>query len=272
MAPVLARCGVIFYPDDVTIVAGRCSRSFLLRPGLRFLGGASVLTAGAIIALHGKDDYACGIYPALFAPGGVPPEGWTARLPALRPVLLSLCPLAGAVPLPLVLPVLSEQAFLRYSRAVLQPIQAVPRPSEHHAQCALPQYYAALHGREELTGAVAQAVAKPLPEERARAVIETPDYGVASALNFFGPRLGLPPAISGHNQSFPWGPAGRTGDVLIDVDGACGARVRSFRETADGAVSGAPGAMPCADQLPIPICRGIRAPLAAVWGAFKHYE
>ena len=41
------------------------------------------------------------------------------------------------------------------------------------------------------------------PEERSRAAIFASDYGVAGALDLFGPERGLPKAISGHNNEIP---------------------------------------------------------------------
>ena len=34
------------------------------------------------------------------------------------------------------------------------------------------------------------------------------NYGEAAAIDVFGRRLGLPPAISGHNNYYIWGPQG----------------------------------------------------------------
>ena len=41
--------------------------------------------------------------------------------------------------------------------------------------------------------------------------------GQAGAIDFFGPRLGLPKAISGHNSYYFWGPRDCSGDVLIVI-------------------------------------------------------
>ena len=54
----------------------------LLDRTLRFLGIASLLVMAMLIALHGKDYYGVGIYPALFAAGAVAVERWTARAAA----------------------------------------------------------------------------------------------------------------------------------------------------------------------------------------------
>jgi hypothetical protein len=52
---------------------------------------------------------------------------------------------------------------------------------------------------------------------RGAACIFTSNYGEASAVNFFGKSLGLPTAISGHNNYFIWGPGSCSGQVLITI-------------------------------------------------------
>jgi len=41
-----------------------------------------------------------------------------------------------------------------------------------------------------------------------------------AAVNFFGPRFGLPRAISGHNNYFLWGTGEGTGEVMMSTQPA----------------------------------------------------
>jgi hypothetical protein len=52
---------------------------------------------------------------------------------------------------------------------------------------------------------------------RARTAIFAENYGEAGAIDLSGPRYGLPPAISGHQNYFLWGPRGYTGESLIVI-------------------------------------------------------
>jgi len=52
-------------------------------------------------------------------------------------------------------------------------------------------------------------------EDRAKAAILPKNYGEAGAIDFFGPPLGLPRALSGHQNYWYWGPRDYTGDVII---------------------------------------------------------
>jgi hypothetical protein len=52
---------------------------------------------------------------------------------------------------------------------------------------------------------------------RARTAIFAENYGEAGAIDLFGARYGLPPAISGRKNYFLWGPRGYTGESIIVV-------------------------------------------------------
>ena len=55
------------------------------------------------------------------------------------------------------------------------------------------------------------------PAQRARAAIYADTYGDAGALDFFGPRFGLPAAISSQNTYYLWGPRGYDGSTLVAI-------------------------------------------------------
>ena len=77
--------------------------------------------------------------------------------------------------------------------------------------------------------------------------------------------------LSGHNHYWLWGTRGFTGEVIIDVNGDCGARERLFRSTVEAARFSNPLGMPYEDDIPILVCRGIRRPLPSLWPAVKHF-
>ena len=96
-----------------------------------------------------------------------------------------------------------------------------------------------------------------------------PGGTVASAIEFFEPRV---PVISGHNQFWLWGMRGFDGNVVIDIDGDCGAKQHLFDRATKAATFTAPYVMPYEDNMPIMVCRGIRKPLGSIWPNLKHYE
>ena len=68
-----------------------------------------------------------------------------------------------------------------------------------------------------MVATVAGAYAALPAAQRAQACILTGNYGGASAVDFFGPRRGLPAAISPHNNYYIWGPGGCTGSVVLSI-------------------------------------------------------
>jgi hypothetical protein len=244
-----------------------------LIPRTRFLAVTFVLLIAAMILFHGKHYYPAAVYPIPLAAGCVALEAWTARLRFVRPVLTAALVLGGLVFVPLSLPVLSERAFIAYEARVegALGIKRSELATEHHrGEPQLPQDWADMHGWPELTATVERVVAGLSPDERSRALIVTANYGEASALEFFG--HDLPPVASGHNQFWLWGFYGRDGDVVIDINGDCGAGRHVFAHAVRAATSNPAYAMTWEQNVPIMVCRGIRAPLARLWPSIKHYE
>ena len=81
----------------------------------------------------------------------------------------------------------------------------------------LPQDYADMLGWEAQAEAVGQVYhALPLPE-RNQAVIVAGNYGEAGAIDFFGPRYGLPGAICPCGSYWFFGPGDKPGEVVITI-------------------------------------------------------
>jgi hypothetical protein len=109
------------------------------------------------------------------------------------------------------IPLLPPDTFIAYSNAIGL---AAPK-MEQGARAELPQIYADMFGWRELAAEVAR-VWDALPEdERARAVIVGQNYGEAGAIDYFGPTLGLPHAVSPHNGYWLWGPGDWDGRWVV---------------------------------------------------------
>src|SRR5206468_7863938 len=147
--------------------------------------------------------YLAPTYPMLFAAGGVAVERvFLARLKWAKPVFLGMILVTGALFAPLVVPILSPDKLVAYMRAIrLQP----PRTETSHT-AALPQVFADQFGWKQMVGSVAHVYHHLRPEDEKRAAIFCQNYGEAGAIDFFGAKSGLPPAISGHQNYFLWGP------------------------------------------------------------------
>lgn len=217
-----------------------------------------------------RPNYLAVAFAPLFAAGAVMGERWTAprRRAWIRPLVLVAVGGAGLVILPIGLPLQPVEQRIAYARA----LHIQPRSQEHTRTGDLPQVLADMFGWEELTRKVA-GVYRSLPAaDQARCSIYTSNYGEAGAIDFFGPRWGLPPAISGHNNYWLWGPGGGTGEVMILVGGSRDDPHRDFQSVVLADTTDAPHAMPYENGAPIFLCRGLSMPLAARWPGTRHYE
>jgi hypothetical protein len=235
----------------------------------RFVAIAYVALLALIVVTVGRPYYIEGAYPALFAAGGTAIERALARKPAWwRPVTLTAVIVTGALFVPLALPVLPLPAYMRYEMAI-----GLSRPwppdGRHHLINPL---YADQLGWEAMTKTVAGAYeAIPLPQ-RLQTAIFADRYAYAGAIDFYGPRYGLPPVISPNNSYYLWGTRGYSGDSVLAV-GATDypLLMRSFVSVRQVAVYRNDYRWVLEGPLPIYLCTKPKAPLSRLWPAFKYY-
>lgn len=214
-----------------------------------------------------KPYYPTALFPPLIAAGAVLLGRIRAALWQVAALTLAL--VLGLVVAPLAVPVLSPEKLIAYQAT----LGLRPKPLERKQMGVLPQHFADQFGWEELAATVSRAWAQLSPEERAHTGLYAQNYGEAGALDFFGPRERLPPALSGHNQYWLWGRAAANLDGLLIVGGdpedhrtAC-TRVELLARTPES-----PYVMPYENALPIWHCTGLRSPLEQLWPLTRHYE
>ena len=189
--------------------------------------------------------------------------GWRGRdwhgLRFAYPVLMLL---GGALLAPLAIPVLPPETYIRYTKAI-----GLEQPHiETHKLGPLPQIFADQFGWEEMAATVARVYNSLPPEVRARTAIFAQTYGQAGAIDLFGPKYGLPPAISGHQSYFLWGPRGYTGESMIVMDDRKENLERLFTSVQKVAHVDHPYSMPY-EHFDVFYCRGLHEPLARVMAA-----
>ena len=240
----------------------------------RAFGWAFVITIAFFMITHGKDYYAAPTYVMLLAAGALATERLLMRSvrPKLQTVLQSACfvwLLLGVVPLlPLVLPVLPIDAFLRYQSHL--PFE-LPKTERSFIGETLPQYYADEFPWPGMVAAVARVYHSLTPEEQQRTAIFGNNYGQAAAIDFFGPQYGLPKAISGHQNYFLWGPRNYTGDIIIVL----GDTEEGARDDFDSVMVAATLNNPYAyryENRPILLCRGLKWNLQKDWSKVKNWR
>jgi hypothetical protein len=234
--------------------------------------GWTYLTVFLILVSSGSSraGYLAPSYTWLFAAGGVAVDrvlGGT-RLAWIRSAAIAVLIAAGAVAAPLALPLLPVETYIRYARALGEE----PSTEERKELGELGQFYADMHGWEAIVGTLVDAHRRLPPEERAAARILAPDYGVAGAVDLLGRKQGLPPAISGHNNYWLWGPRGWDGRVLIVV-GSTEERLRARFEGVERVSTIECGlCMPYENHRPVWVVRGLRSAVAEAWPRIKHYD
>jgi hypothetical protein len=217
-----------------------------------------------------RPNYLAVAYAPLFAAGAAAIERLAAgrRRGWLRPLALTAVVLLGAPLVPLGLPLLPVERYIAYSRA----LGVTPKAQERTREGPLPQVFADMFGWEDLTRRVARVYHALPPAERAKCAVFTYNYGQAGAIDFFGPRYGLPPAISRHNNYWLWGPRGATGEVVIIVGGERDDPHADFRSVVLADTTSCGYCMPYENGAPIFLCRGLSQPLAQVWRQMRNYD
>lgn len=237
----------------------------------RCLGWCYLAAFAVFVILHGKNYYLGPIYPVYLAAGAIVVESNIARSRQvwLEPALIVLILAGGAWLAPVVMPALPVDQFISYMEKL--PFK-VPRSEHSHMRAILPQHFADQFGWEEMVAKVNEAYSKLSPEERPGCGIFAQDYGQAGAIDFFGRRYGLPPALSGHQTYFLWGPRGYSGNCMIVLDDSREALEGLF-EHVEYVGKSADNPYALEREIPVFICRGAKfGSLAALWPRVKKWR
>jgi hypothetical protein len=234
---------------------------------VRTLGFAFLAVLALLATTGGKPYYLAAGYAAPLAAGAVAVEAWTERARRLRPVLATLVVVVGLALSPLAAPVLPVDDYVRYAAALGQK----PATDEHHELARLPQFYADMHGWRQMAQTVASTFRTLPPEERAKACVFGQNYGEAGAIEYFGPGLGLPPAISAHNSYWIWGPGRCTAEVLLVIGDRRDRLDQLFESVEEGGTFHCRDCMPYENGRHVWIARRLKVPLAGLWPEIKHF-
>jgi hypothetical protein len=171
----------------------------------RFTGWAYFAVIILLIVLRGKDYYALGAYPVLFAFGGFYFEQLTEKIIWLRYIAIAFILALGLFALPLIMPLAKPELLVKYyEKTGLNKTGAfVWEDHEHHP---LTQDFADMIGWKEMaqkTSAVYYSLPK---EERDKTMIYCRGYFSAGALNYYCKDFKLPEVYSDNASFLFWMP------------------------------------------------------------------
>lgn len=197
---------MMFLPFVFTWAAGLIF-TFVASEGkpYRFIGWAYFAVILLLIVLHGKDYYALGAYPVLFALGAFHIEKITIKQIWLRYVLVSFGVALSLFALPLIMPLAKPATLVKYYEVTgLNKIGSFTW--EDHQRHPLTQDFADMIGWKEMAQK-ASAVYYSLPEEeRNKTMIYCRGYFSAGALNYYRKEFRLPEVYSDNASFLFWMP------------------------------------------------------------------
>jgi len=231
-----------------------------------FLGVTAILVAN----IHSKSEYLSPAFVILFATGGVVWEQLFTRprWGRFRSAILIAVVIIGLVPVPITLPVLPIDTYIRYAALV----GFGQYTSEGKKMAELPQFYADRFGWEQKAEDVARVFHKLTPEEQSKAMIFADNYGRCAAIDFFGRKYGLPKTIGRHNNYWIWGPRGSAGELVIVLGGNLEDKLEVFERVEIAGVSSCTYCMPYENNLRIYVCRNLKGDLQEFWLQIRHFD
>jgi hypothetical protein len=216
-----------------------------------------------------KAEYLSSSFPVLFAGGAMFLEKVFERKKIFwpKPIVIVILALSMWVA-PLATPVLPVNSYIKYAEF----FGIKPSTSEKKQLAQLPQFFADMFGWKEMTEQIATVYDKLTPEEKQTSVIFCGNYGEAGAINFFGKKYDLAPAVSGHNNYYLWGPVRKNISVVIIIGSNKNALEKLFGEVIPADTLHLKYSMPYENNQPVWICKQPKKTIQEIWPSTKHYE
>jgi len=256
----------LWFAGLLYLLAGGAMKPF------RMFGVAFVAILVLLIVMKSKPYYPAPAYTILLAAGAVGAERVFSqfRRSWLRPGSIAVLLIGGLPVLPYSIPILPVEQFLAYSRIVrIEPAFTF----ETGRRLKLPQYFADMFGWDHQVEVVARVYQSLAPQERAKTIIYAGNFGEAGAVNLFGRKYGLPPAVSGHFSYYYWGPGPAGTEVVITLGRMSVEELKkSFEDVTLAAKITHPYAIFYENDLPVYVCRRPRAPIHQLWPGTRHFS
>jgi dolichyl-phosphate-mannose-protein mannosyltransferase len=237
--------------------------SFLAPAGkrLRAIGWMFIVPLILFIILKGRFYYFAAAYPMTYAAGSVWGERWLDSLSRDWAAFLR------------VIALLVLGADIAVMSALALPLAPVHSKWWNVASKVQGDFVEEM-GWPELVETVAQIRDSLPPGQGAHLGILTGNYGEAGAINLFGPKYGLPPAISGVNSFWARGYGDPPPDTLIVLGHSAGYLARNFNSCRLAAYAWNRFGVEneeTRDYTGIYICSGLKKPWHEFWADYRHF-
>jgi hypothetical protein len=227
----------------------------------------AIMLALLVWSAQSRPDRLAGLYPLLFAAGGVLVGEWAARR-WVRWALPVWVVAWGALLLPIGTPILPPDATSDHLARLGIEIQTERGEGK---RTALPQHFADRLGWPALVDDVA-AVRDSLPERERDVPVFAQSYGQASALDWLGASRGFTRVHAIHNTWHLWGPPADNPPVAIVLGDRRERLEELFGEVIEARRHTCGACMPWRNNMPIWIVRGPKVDIRVEWRNWGHYE
>jgi len=204
---------------------------------------------------HSKGEYMAAAYQILFAGGAVIIEKWSSenkvwiKYAIVIPIIIS-----GIFLSPFARPTISLEQFLKLQSALgLEP----PSNEGKDLNRGIPQFYADMHGWEDLAKDISKVYQSLPEEERKTTLVYCSNYGRAGAIEYFSKKYPLPKVICPHNSYWYWWPPKKDNTTVIIIGGKIEDHLHALKQVEAVGVHKTKNAMPYENNLTIFIGRGL---------------
>jgi hypothetical protein len=216
---------------------------------------------------HSKGEYIAAAYQILFAGGAVMIEKWSSEKKVWLKYSIAIpVILADIFILPFARPSLPLEQFLKFQSALgLEP----PSNEGQSLNRGIPQFYADMHGWEDLAKNVSKVYQSLTDEERKTTLVYCSNYGKAGAIEYYSREYPLPKVICPHNSFWYWWPNSTNYTTLIIIGGEIEEHLHSLKEVEAVGFHKTENAMPYENNITIFIGRGFKRSLEEIRASDK---
>lgn len=182
----------------------------------RFLGWTALIFVLIYMFQNSKFYYVLPVFPLLLSSGAVASERFLNRFRTrlVKWTIVTILVISGTVLMPLAIPILPVDQFVKYSKTL--GLQSTLR-MEKGESISLPLHFAYRFGWKELLDTVANAYSTLPQNERNKCAILASWYGIAGAIDHYGPEYNLPNAICPLNNYWMWGTHNYSSEIVLAV-------------------------------------------------------